>query len=131
MKSKNRYIDNLKDLIAEYLKEETISQKLHRTKGGVLNFIGDISKTVFGTLTQSEARNYNKHISELEREQKEYLHISEEQMIIKSTIITVNLTLQKVNQNEKAIKGHEKLVNYSAHRFSKIEETENLNLLSE
>jgi hypothetical protein len=44
MKSKNRYIDNLKDLVDEYLKEETISSKLHKTKRGVLNFMGDISK---------------------------------------------------------------------------------------
>jgi hypothetical protein len=50
---------------------------------------------------QSDARNYNKHITELEKEQKEFLHLSDERMtIIKTTITSVNSMLQKVNQNE-------------------------------
>jgi hypothetical protein len=40
-KSKNKYIDGLKDLVAEYLTTD-IQNSNHRTKRGVLNFIGDI-----------------------------------------------------------------------------------------
>jgi hypothetical protein len=43
---------------------------------GVLSFIGEISKMLFGTLTQADAKGYNKHISELEKEQKEFLHLA-------------------------------------------------------
>jgi hypothetical protein len=66
-----------------------------------LNFVGEKSKILFGTLTQSDARNYNKQINEVENEQKEFLHLSKEQMtIIKTTITSVNTTLQKVDQND-------------------------------
>jgi bifunctional ADP-heptose synthase (sugar kinase/adenylyltransferase) len=70
----------------------------------VLNFIGEISKILFGTLTQSDAKSYNNHITELEREQKEFLHLAKEQMtIIKTTISSVNSTLQRVDQNERIL----------------------------
>jgi hypothetical protein len=131
-KSKNKYIDGLKDLVAEYLTTD-IQNSNRRTKRGVLNFVGDISKILFGTLTQLDARGYNKHISELEKEQKEFLHLAKEQMtVIKTTISSVNSTLLKVNQNEKILdNGLNKLFNYSEHKFQKLEEIGNVNLLNE
>jgi hypothetical protein len=122
MRSKGRYIDNLKDLVAEYWIDNT--QESKRQKRGVLNFVGGISKILFGTRTQSDARNYNNHITELEKEQREFLHLSNEQMtIIKTTITSVNSTLQKVNQNEKVLKeGLNKLSNYRMHKINELEE---------
>jgi hypothetical protein len=67
--------------------------------------VGEISKTLFGTLTQSDASEYNEHIGQLEKKQKEFLHISTEQMtVIKSTINSINSTMQKVDRNEKLLK---------------------------
>jgi hypothetical protein len=132
MKSKSRYIDNLKDLVAVYLTDN--NQNSNHRKRGVLNFVGEVSKILFGTLTQSDARKYNRHISELEKERKEFLHLAKEQMtIIKTTITSVNSTLQKVNQNEKILKEWlTKLMNYSAHKFSDLEEEiKNVNLIKE
>jgi hypothetical protein len=49
--------------------------------------VGKIFKILFGTLTQLDAKEYNRHISQLEKEQKKFLHISSEQMtVIKSAI---------------------------------------------
>jgi hypothetical protein len=61
---------------------------------------------------------------ELERERKEFLHLAKEQMMILKTAITsVSVTLQKVNQNEKIlIERLTKLLNYSTHKFSELEE---------
>jgi hypothetical protein len=132
MKSKSKYIDNLKDLVAEYLTDNNQNSN-PRSKRGVLNVVGEVSKILFGTLTQSDARNYNRHITEFEKEQKEFLHLAKEQMtIIKTTIISVNSTFQKVNQNEKILKeGLTKLMNYSAHKFSELEEEiKNVNLIN-
>jgi hypothetical protein len=56
-------MDNLKDLVAEYLTDST--QKSNRPKRGVLNFVGEVSEILFVTLTHSHARNYDKHITEL------------------------------------------------------------------
>jgi methyl-accepting chemotaxis protein len=106
----------------------------HRTKRGVLNFIREISKILFGTLTQSDARKYNEYIKELENEQKEFLHLSNEQMtIVKTTITSVNSTLQKVNKNENVLKnGLNQLYNYCTHEFNKLEEEiANVNLINE
>jgi methyl-accepting chemotaxis protein len=121
MKSKSEYIDNLRDLIAEYLTNE-MQKPNHRSKRGVLNFVGELSRILFGTLTQSDAKNYNDHITELEKEQKEFLHLSKEQMtIIKTTITSVNSTLQRVNQNEKTLKdGLDKLSNFSVHKVNEL-----------
>jgi hypothetical protein len=53
--------------------------------------------------------------------------------IIKTTITSVNSTLQKVNKNEKVLKeGFQKLLNYSTHKFQNLEEElENVNLIDE
>jgi hypothetical protein len=65
---------------------------------------GDILKFLFGTLTQSDAKKYTEHIEELENKQQSFLRIPQEQMIIlKSAITSFNLTLQKVNKNEKVL----------------------------
>ena len=80
--SKIKYIDNMKDLVSEYMKPDKLNNHM---KQGVLDFMGEISKILFGTLTQSDAKEY-KHINQLEREQKEFLHISTEQM----TVIKIN-----------------------------------------
>lgn len=107
MRSKTYYIDNLRDLVSEYMVDsknvESFNKRAVRTKRGVLNFVGEVAKVLFGTLTQSDAEEYNKHILELEKEQCEFLHISKDQMtVIKSTLSSVNLTIQRVNQNEKS-----------------------------
>jgi hypothetical protein len=51
---------------------------------------------------------------------------------MKTTISTVNSTLQTVNQNERTLEnGPNKLLNYNAHAFQKLEEIGNVNLLHE
>jgi hypothetical protein len=53
--------------------------------------------------------------------------------IIKTTITSINSTLQKENQNEKIMmEGLTKLLNYSTHKFSEIEkEIRNVYLINE
>jgi chromosome segregation ATPase len=131
--SKNKYIHNLKDLVDEYMTTKVQNQN-RRTKRGALNFVGEVSKILFGTLTQSDAKRYNEHIQEVEKEQEEFLHLSKEQMtIVKTTIASVNSTLQKVNKNENILReGLKKLYNYNTGRINKIEEEmTNINLINE
>ena len=59
--SKIWYIENIKAFVVDYLKAETSRRK----KRGVLDSIDDISKILFGTLTPSDAKEYNEHISRL------------------------------------------------------------------
>ena len=59
---------------------------------------------MFGTLTQSDAYKYTQHIQKLESEQQSFLQILQEQMIVlKSAITSFNITMQKVNRNEKIL----------------------------
>ena len=46
------YINNIKDLVVDYLKTETSRRRKH----GVLDFIEEISKILFGTFTQKDAK---------------------------------------------------------------------------
>jgi len=61
IRSKVRYVDQLKDIIADYLPAQ-----LERVKRGILDFRGDIYKFLFGPLTQYDAKRYAQHIQKLE-----------------------------------------------------------------
>ena len=70
----------------------------------ILDIGGYILKFLFGTLTQSDAQKYTHHIQILEDEQRTFLRISKEQMtVLKSAITSFNITMQKVNRNEKLL----------------------------
>ena len=58
----------MKELVGEYVKPEKQSNRGRL----VLDFVGEISKTLLGTLTQSDAKEYNSHIGQLEEELKEF-----------------------------------------------------------
>jgi hypothetical protein len=92
-----RYVEQLKDVIADYL-----SAQPERIKRGILDLGGNVLKFLLGTLTQSDAQKYTQHIRKLEDEQHPFLHISREQMIVlKPAIASLNITMEKVNRNEK------------------------------
>jgi hypothetical protein len=84
-----------------------LSAQPERVKCEILDLGGDILQFLFGTLTQSDAQKYTQHIQKLEDEQHSFLCISQEQMIVlKSTITSFNITMQKVNRNEKVLAGN-------------------------
>jgi hypothetical protein len=94
IRSQVRYIDQLKNIIADHL-----SAQPERIKRGKLDLGGDILKFSFGTLAQSDAKKYTHHIQKLEGEQQSFLRISQEQLIIlKSAIMPFNMTMQKSKQ---------------------------------
>jgi hypothetical protein len=72
-----------------------------RFKRGVFNFIGGISNILFRTMDSEDASYYTDKISELEKEQADFLKLSKEQItVVKSTLISINTTLQDVYENE-------------------------------
>jgi len=97
IRSKVRYVDQLKDIIADYL-----SAQSERVKSGILDLGADNLKFLFGTLTQSDTKKCTPHIQKLEDEQQSFLRISQKQMIIlKSANTSFNITLQKSKQKLK------------------------------
>jgi hypothetical protein len=96
--------------------------------------MGEISKALFGTLTQSDAKSYNENILELEKDEKEFVHLAKEQMtVIKTTTSSINSTLQRVDQNERIMDTElNRLFNYNIQDFSELKgEVGNVNLLNE
>ena len=62
-------------------------------------------KFLFGTLTHSDAKKYMQHIQKLEDEQQSFLRISQEQMVIlKSAIMSFNLTMHKSRPKRENLK---------------------------
>ena len=75
-----------------------------RYKRGVFNFIGGISKILFGILDNEDANYYSEKINSLEKEQLEFLRLSREQItVVKSTLRSLNSTLLAVSDNERIL----------------------------
>ena len=102
VKNKICYLERLKNIVSDYVTDESNSS---RKKRAVLDFVGKISKILFGTLDYDDSVYYTNKITELEQEQKDFLRISKEQLlVIKSAVISFNSTIRDVNKNEKVLK---------------------------
>jgi hypothetical protein len=74
-----------------------------RFKRVVFNFIGRISKILFGTMDSEDASYYAEKISSLEKEQLDFLKLSKEQITVKSTLRSSNSTLIAISENERIL----------------------------
>jgi len=84
-------VRNLRSILTQLTRNE--DEFIHaRNKRGV-NFIGGISKILFGTLDAEDASYYTDKISQVENEQLDFLKLSKEQMTVKSTLRSINSTL--------------------------------------
>jgi vacuolar-type H+-ATPase subunit I/STV1 len=94
-------VNDLKLILKQLTRKE--NELLHtRNKRGVFNFIGGISKILFGTLDNEDANYYTHKITHLENEQLDVLKLSKEQISVVKTILrSVNSTLLSVSENEK------------------------------
>ena len=75
-----------------------------RFKRGVFNFVGGISKILFGTMDSNNASYYAEKVSHLEEQQLEFFSLSKEQVtVVKSTLRSLNSTLLAVSENERIL----------------------------
>jgi len=75
-----------------------------RFKRGIFNFVGGISKILFGTMDSNDASYYAQKVSDLEKEQLEFFSLSKEQVtVVKSTLRSLNSTLLAVSENERML----------------------------
>lgn len=111
-------VKTLKDIIKQFTKVQN-----SRRKRGLINIIGSISKTLFGTLDQEDADYYQNKISDLEKEQLSTLKVAKEQMIVvKSTLQSVNNTLYDISNNENKLKeGYTQIKQFIEKEHLKVE----------
>ena len=131
VKNKIRYLERLKNIVSDYVTDESNSS---RKKRAVLDFVGKISKILFGTLDYDDSVYYTNKITELEQEQKDFLRISKEQLlVIKSAVISFNSTIRDVNKNEKVLKDGLYKLNSHVNKISNFlnNEMQTLALISE
>ena len=76
-----------------------------RLRLGILNFLGEISKILFGNLDENDAEYYDEQIRHFERNSEETTEQLKQQVyVIKSTLGSLNVTLADVEHNDKLVK---------------------------
>ena len=76
-----------------------------RNKRGLFNFVGKISKALFGTMDDDDAQYYHDQIDRFEQGSTTLTQLIKQQLIVvKSTLGTFNETLTDVDYNEKKIR---------------------------
>lgn len=97
-KHRSSEIEKARDLILQLV---THGEENDREKRGILNFVGEIAKVLFGTLDNDDARFYKGKIDEIEQSGKEILELQHSQvMLVRSTLKAVNGTLTHLQENE-------------------------------
>jgi hypothetical protein len=72
-----------------------------RKKRGVFNFIGVLSKILFGTMDDDDAKYYNEQIKLFEQNSEDVNMLLKQQLsVIRSSLGAVNSTLADVEYNE-------------------------------
>lgn len=75
-----------------------------RQKRGLFDFIGSVSKYLFGTLDEDDAKYYNKKIKSFDDTEQSVLKLVKEQVsVVKATISNFNETIGNLNYNEKIL----------------------------
>jgi len=76
-----------------------------RWRRGLLNFVDEISKVLFGTMDENDAEYYDEQIRHFERNSKDTTDLLKQQVyVIKSTLGALNITLADVTHNNKLVK---------------------------
>jgi hypothetical protein len=90
------------NLLKEITGQETGGK---RKKRGVFNFIGELSKILFGTMDDDDAKYYNDQIKLFEQNSEDITTLLKQQLsVIRSSLGAVNSTLMDVEYNENLMK---------------------------
>lgn len=102
MNSKLHQIRNTQKLLIDIVQE---SEEDKRPRRGLFNFVGKVSKSLFGTMDDDDAQFYHDHIEHLEQGSITLTQLLKEQLIVvKSTLGTINETLTDVEYNEQKMR---------------------------
>jgi hypothetical protein len=98
-----REVNNLQSILKQLTRNE--EKFIHaRNKRGVYDYVGGVSKILFGALDAEDANYYTNKISQLQCEQLDFLNLSKEQItVVKCTLRPVNSTLLTVSESEQCL----------------------------
>jgi hypothetical protein len=76
-----------------------------RKRRGAFNFIGEVSKILFGTLDSDDADFYNEQIKQFEENSEDMTSLMKQQLsIVKATLGTFNETISDMEYNNQVIR---------------------------
>ena len=76
-----------------------------RGRRGLLNFIGEVSKVLFGTMDDRDAEYYDEQIRHFESNAEDTTDLMKQQLyVIKSTLGALNVTLADMAHNDKLVR---------------------------
>jgi hypothetical protein len=90
----------------EELLEEMTGHQVgnNRKKRGVLNFLGQLSKVLFGTMDDNDAKYYNEQVNLFAQNSEDMTTLLKQQLyVVKSSLGAVNNTLADVEYNERVL----------------------------
>jgi len=87
------------------LKEITGDEQDTRWKRGLLNFIGELSKILFGTMDEDDEKYYNEQINLFEQNSADMTTLLKQQLnVMKFSLGAANNTLMDIAFNEQSVK---------------------------
>ena len=92
---------------SEHLLKVTVGKRYEdsRLRRGILNFVGEISKVLFGTLDENDADYYDEQIRNFERNSEDTTDLLKQQVyVIKSTLGALNDTSADIEHNDKLVR---------------------------
>jgi hypothetical protein len=106
-----RHLRSSESLLMEMVGKEYGESRQRR---GIMNFIGEISKVLFGTLDENDADYYDAHIRKFEANSDDTTELLKQQVcVLKTTLGAFNDTLRDVEYNDKLLrKGMIDIQNY-------------------
>jgi hypothetical protein len=91
-----------KNLLIEMIDRKTDGRRVRR---GVFNFVGEISKVLFGTMNDDDAQYYNEQIKHFEQNSDRMTHLLRQQLcVVKSSLGAINETLSDMEYNEAKVR---------------------------
>lgn len=89
-----------------------------RTKRGLFDFVGEVSKTLFGTLSDTDATYYNNELDKLYSDQKKVIQYVRNQ---------TSIILKTLSSNEKIIATTSDSINYINEQFNRVKNLSQIN----
>lgn len=94
----------------------------NRKRRGVFNFIGDISKTLFGTMSDEDAKYYDREIDLVHKDNQRNVELFKNQTQILKVVL---------ERNDKLIEDYRNKISTISRHINRIESAEKTNLLFE
>jgi len=106
-----RHLRNSESLLTDSVGRKYENSRLRR---GILNFVGEINKVLFGTLDENDADHYIEQIRRLKKNSNDNTELLPQQLyVIMSTLRALNETLADVQHTDKLVrKGPSDILTY-------------------